>query len=453
MCDTLVAIGNTTADRAVLLAKSSNREPNEAQALTYMPRTQHEPGSKVKCTYIEVPQAPETYEVLLCRPFWMWGAEMGVNEHGVAIGNEAVFTKEPYGKAPGLIGMDLLRLALERADTARRAIETVVEFLETYGQSGNCGFRHKLYYHNSYLIADPVEAWLLETVGKHWAAKRVEGVCTISNGLTIGREWDLASQGLAEYAAAKGWCKAQDDFHLARCYSDTIMTRLDGCRSRQSRSTELLQAQQGRITVQSLMAVLRDHGAEATEDPTWNPGRGWLMDKLCVHPSLGPTRPSQAVGSMIAHLTPGGPTVWVTGTSAPCTGVFRPVYLGGAGLPDIGPVPTGTCDPNSLWWTHERLHRAVIRDYPTRLPLYRQERDALEAQFLEEAGQVRESLRGREAAERQEQLAAFSRSCFRRAAEATAIWTERVAAAPVVHHPPRLFSKAWDILDKQAALS
>jgi len=56
------------------------------------------------------------------------------------------------------------------------------------------------------------------------------------------------------------------------------------------------------------------------------------------------------------------------------------------------------------------------------------------------------------AAERQESLAAFSRACFQRAAEATTAWTERVVAAPVVHHPPRLFSKAWDILDKQAAM-
>jgi secernin len=79
MCDTLVALGNSTADGSVILAKNSDREPNEAQALTYVPRTRHAPGSTVRCTYLELPQAAETNEVLLCRPFWMWGAEMGCN--------------------------------------------------------------------------------------------------------------------------------------------------------------------------------------------------------------------------------------------------------------------------------------------------------------------------------------------------------------------------------------
>jgi dipeptidase len=101
----------------------------------------------------------------------------------VAIGNEAVFTKEPYGKQPGLIGMDFIRLALERADTARRALDVIVALLDTYGQSGDCGFHHKFYYHNSFIIADPGEAWVLETVGKFWAAERVRDVRSSSNGL------------------------------------------------------------------------------------------------------------------------------------------------------------------------------------------------------------------------------------------------------------------------------
>lgn len=450
MCDTLVAVGKATADGSVILAKNSDREPNEAHVLVHIPRAQHQPGSTVKCTYIEIPQVPETYEVLLAKPFWIWGCEMGANECGVAIGNEAVFTKEPYEKKPGLIGMDFIRLALERADTAQRALQVIIELLETYGQGGNCGFQHKTYYHNSFIIADPQEAWVLETAGKFWAAERVRDVRTISNGLTIGHEWDLASPGLVEHAIEKGWCKSGEDFHFARCYSDFLYTRLDGCRPRQRRSTALLTAQKGHITVETMMAALRDHGPRAAEDPTWNPGKGWLMDTLCVHASAGPTRPSQSTGALVAHLRPDLPTYWVTGTSGTCTGVFKPVYLGGAGLPPLGPEPTGTYDPQTLWWHHERLHRAVIRDYPTRLPLYRAERDALEAEFLREAEETYTQLRRVKNDERAANLRAFTASCFRQATEATERWIETVSAAAIVHRPPLLFSLAWNGFNKQA---
>lgn len=63
----------------------------------------------LQCTYIEVEQVSRTHAVILSRPSWLWGAEMGANEHGVCIGNEAVWTKEPVGEGEALLGMDLLR--------------------------------------------------------------------------------------------------------------------------------------------------------------------------------------------------------------------------------------------------------------------------------------------------------------------------------------------------------
>ena len=217
MCDTIVALGNVTADGVTLFGKNSDREPNEAHHVVIVPAADHAPGARVKCTYVEIPQVAHTCRVLLAKPFWIWGAEMGANERGVAIGNEAVFTKIPYGKEPGLIGMDFLRLALERAATARAALDVITNLLAQYGQSGNCGFKHASYYHNSFIIADPREAWVLETAGKHWAAERVKDVRTISNGITIGNQFDLASHDLVTYAVERGWCKGRDDFHFARC--------------------------------------------------------------------------------------------------------------------------------------------------------------------------------------------------------------------------------------------
>ena len=71
-----------------------------------------------QCTYIEIPQAEETFEVLLSKPAWLWGAEIGANAYGVAIGNEAVWNRlsDPdFDAIPRLLGMDLLRYIMNNA--------------------------------------------------------------------------------------------------------------------------------------------------------------------------------------------------------------------------------------------------------------------------------------------------------------------------------------------------
>jgi len=435
MCDTLVALGNVTADGHVLFAKNSDREPNEAQALVAFPRMQYAPGEHVQCTYIAIPQVRATHAVLLSQPFWMWGAEMGLNEHGVVIGNEAVFCKEPYGKKPALLGMDLLRLALERGATAREALDSITQLLAAHGQGGNGGLAHKLYYHNTFIIADPKAAWVLETVGKHWAAIQVRDVYTLSNGLTIGSEWDLASPRVVEHAIERGWCRSAADFHFARCYSDRIYTHFSGCRVRQPRSTALLRAQMGAITPQTMMAALRDHGPEAVQNPNWRPAPGG-MRSLCVHAGAGPMRASQSVASFVAHLDPNLITAWVTASSAPCTGIFKPVYLS-AGLPDgVGLRPGAGYDPAALWWRHECLHRAVLMDYAPRIATYRAARDQLEAEFITAA--ARHSV-----CPDVETLANSSATCFSRADAATERWLEQVQALPLTRKLPPLYRHTW----------
>ncbi|MBN2391288.1 MAG: C69 family dipeptidase [Anaerolineae bacterium] len=449
MCDTMVALGSATADGRVFFAKNSDRAPNEAQALVIVPRSTHKAGKMLRCTYGEVPQVRETYAILLSQPFWMWGCEMGINEHGVTIGNEAVFTKEPYDKKGGLLGMDLIRLALERTTTARAALDLITDLLAIYGQGRSGSSTHALYYHNSFIIADPDEAWVLETAGHYWAAVKVRDMATISNGLTVGAQWDLASPGLVEHAVEKGWCSSKADFHFARCYGDRLMSRITCCAQRQPRSLALLRAQAGRIDVATMMNILRDHGPAAQEG-AWHPAPG-NPNRVCMHAGFGPTRDSQSVASMVAHLDPALPTTWVTGTSAPCTGIFKPVWLE-AGLPDMGPPLAAQFDPATLWWRHERLHRAVLKNYEERHAVYRAERDALEAGFLAEAKQLVAQQRERPVEDRRAMLSAFSAQCFARADEATETWTARVREVPQRSRLPLLYSIAWRRTNRRAKL-
>lgn len=64
-----------------------------------------------QCTYVSIPQVRQTHAVVLSKPAWCWGAEMGANEHGLCVGNEAVWTKvmSEDDKIERLIGMDLVR--------------------------------------------------------------------------------------------------------------------------------------------------------------------------------------------------------------------------------------------------------------------------------------------------------------------------------------------------------
>jgi dipeptidase len=116
MCDTLIGTPAATARGAMLFGKNSDRERNEAQGLEMSPARLGGRGGRVRLTYVEIDEADETHACLLSRPFWMWGAEMGANAHGVVIGNEAMHSIVPAARRRALTGMDLVRLGLERGD-------------------------------------------------------------------------------------------------------------------------------------------------------------------------------------------------------------------------------------------------------------------------------------------------------------------------------------------------
>jgi secernin len=275
---------------------------------------------------------------------------------------------------------------------------------------------------------------VLETAGKQWAAVQVRDIRTISNGITIGHEWDEASADLVPYAIDRKWCKGRDDFDFARCYSDFVYTRFSACHDRQCRTTDLLAPQKGRLTPEAIMHALRDHGPHTNRK--WSPAAGLSTVTVCWHAGFGPIRGSQSVGSMVSHLASDRQTHFVTGTSAPCTSTFKPVWLD-ADLPDMGPTPTGTHDAAALFWQHEVLHRATLRDYATRSAMYQDDRDELEERFI--AGALTCADRS-----------AYAAQCFTEADQATRRWIECVRPADILTHQPVLHSLAWRKFNRQA---
>lgn len=434
MCDTFAATASATADGAVIFGKNSDREANEAQALEVHPAGTHPPGARLRCTYIEIPQVAETRAVLLCRPFWMWGAEMGANASGLVIGNEAVWTRMPLDRAGGLTGMDLLRLALERADSAEQGIAVIAALLHDFGQGGICGFRdRRMAYHNSFILADPQAAWVMETAGPYWAARQIRGSYAISNGLTLGENVDLMHGDLAGLAA-KG--KA---LHFARQFSDRFYTFFSASGRRRSHTMAQLAAVDGRLDIPAAIRLLQDHGTVA-----YRPDSHWLGDRICAHAANGLTRnATQTTGSLVAHLHPDRATIWVTGTAAPCTSIFKPVWFYGEVLPDIGPPPGEHFDAASLWWSHEQYHRGLLLDFDRRSQAGRPGRQALQDELVQAAGTLPDHS-----------TAAFSAEAFERAREWTAGQIHDLCAqtAPAVKPPGRAYRRYWEKLNRLAGM-
>jgi dipeptidase len=392
-CDSLVALANATADGSVLFAKNSDRPANECQPLVQLPRARYASGSLLRCQYIEIPQVSETARVIGSRPFWLWGFEHGVNEHGVAIGNHTVFTRDPLGKS-GLIGMDLVRLGLERAATAAQAVEVITSLVEHYGQGGSGYFDKDWPYHNSFLIVDGEEAYVLETSDRRWAVRRVETTASMSNHLSIGSNWDALSPGTIEHAIENGWWSEREDrrFDFSSAYRDTSVAPDVISSGRHKRTCELLDQAGGRITIEFLMTALRDHYDGLAHKPGRSPDDERYFS-VCMHADpVGTT-----TASIVARLPKEKDEIircWAS-LGSPCVSVFLPYYIDGE-VPEILSHGGEHANSDSPWWRFKELLTLVERNFERYGPLVRAYWDQWERDVRTKATEVEsEALRSR----------------------------------------------------------
>jgi len=373
MCDSLVARGPRTADGATLFAKNSDRRGREAQPFVQFPAAYHPRGARVRCTHVEIDQVAETYRLMGHSPDWCWGLEHGVNEHGVAIGNHATWSRESLEPEPGLIGMDLVRLGLERGRDAREALEVMASLLETHGQGGSAfGASGDDGYQNSFVIADGRSAWVLETTARGWAARAVDGA-GLTNALTLGREWQIGSRDLERRALQQGFWEQDTRLDFKAAYGleawPTFLTE-----RRLEASTRFLEGPA--LTLGAMKGWLCDHaGHELPPDallPTEDPDRY----SVCMHAD----RTSMTTASLVARLPEEvGRRPWPVWISfaTPCTGTFVPVYLDGS-IPRRFACPpepeeiAGEVAPYSAWEAMRRLQELATTDFERALPVLRE---------------------------------------------------------------------------------
>ncbi|XP_063815714.1 secernin-2 [Pseudophryne corroboree] len=367
-CDCFVSLPPASLAPVVVFAKNSDRPRMEVQEVVYYTAATHPPGSTVMCTFIEVEQAPKTLAVLLSRPAWLWGAEMGANEMGVCIGNEAVWTKEPVEEYDALLGMDLVRLALERAPTAKAAVEVIAELLSKYRQGGSCREDPQPFmYHNTFLLCDRLEAYVLETAGPYWAVERItEGARNISNQLSVGTVIWKEHPELRSHALTQGWWDGVEEFNFRAVYSlEKQPVRMEAAKARYRAGQELLQGQKGHITVESILKILRDKNS------------GICMDS-------GGFRTTSSMVSVLPRC-PHLPCIHLmTATPDPSKSVFKP-FVFGSRVTQVPRVLSPSFGDNDPVRQIPRFQAQVDR----RHELYKFHQRALEACEGNEAAQQR----------------------------------------------------------------
>lgn len=299
--------------------KNSDRKPEEPQYTLII--EERPPSSTVTISGNRMLEVPDSgYSCVISKPSWIWGAEMGINSRGVSLGNEAVFGKAPVDKK-GILGMDILRLALQNSATAEEALEFILGFLEEFGQGGNGAYKGKLYYHNSFLISDPRGAYILETAGRQWAYKRIEGFGSISNAYSIKENFDRADPAsMQRLEGGLSWKKAVEKGLF------TYFSRGNVRNSASGRILAELSKGEEPPRTADFFSLLRSHNTYSPNKPNRK-----NMESLCIHGGgllNNATTASMLVEYPLGSGYPEDPIiVWYTGTSYPCISLYKPIIL------------------------------------------------------------------------------------------------------------------------------
>ena len=370
MCDTLCVVG----DRSTLFAKNSDRPVDEVQLVASWPARRG--GGSVDTQYLTLPD-PGAAPLVGARPDWLWGFEHGVNAAGVAVGNEKLLTTRDHDAArPGLIGMDLVRLCLERATTADRALEVLAELLAAHGQGGIADRSSGAAYYSAFLIADRRAGWVVETAGRSWWAAPVGRAAAISNRISLTA--DRVTRRSPDL----------DEGFDPQSFIDpaAVLARAD---RRLACTIPSLPSLAG---PQDAVAVLRHHGTRpwgrpgtievepppADFDPVTAEGM-----TVCMH-LRGETTTTSAMVVDLPH-DPDRPTrAWVAPHS-PCVSVFVPVFPP-AGLPDL-------LASEGWWHRFEALRLRVESDGAALAPI-RALTGPLEGELWADADEAAEAGRG-----------------------------------------------------------
>ena len=353
-CDTVVALPNSTSNNITIFGKNSDRPKLECQPLVQIPRIKNK-SKYTQCQFVKIPSTEISYAHIGSKPFWCWGYEHGFNEYQVVIGNEGLGTHIPSSSSPKLIGMEIVRLALERSKNAKEAVKVITDLISTFGQGVFENDQNIRTYDNGYLIADPREAYIIETAGHEWAVKKVEDTEGISNIHSIETNWDKISDTAINTAKSLKLNIDSSKLNFAKTFCD-YDSRYDGRGEfRRLRSCTYLQNLKGDITLKEIIFILKDHADGEKENIAQN-----FLDTrtICTH-YPDPDSDGNTAASLVSELHSDNTQLNIHWTSmySPCLGIFLPMFIEGE-IPKVLSIGNQNYNHKSPWWAFRSLEES-----------------------------------------------------------------------------------------------
>ena len=381
-CTTIIVGKKATADESVIMAHNEDYGDNDCMHLAYHPPETHVSGEVIQFAFVTVPQVPHTYaytavEMYSGKRLGMPPATFldGMNEHGLSLASNCIDCREsskPFNR--GLGWPEIGQLALQRCKTAHEAVELCGRLIDQYTFNG---FENTECKNLAFLMADPDEGWILEATRRHWVAKKCpeKSVIVYANQPQINTEYELASTDLVSYAVAHRWHDPHSgrQFSFKEAYGKGLNKPFNTMR--EGRAQELLRAKMGSVTIQDVMAVLRDH----YEGKTYHriPHRK-TPRSICA---------SATQSSQIYHLRGDKPrelgcVMWSLGSS-PCSGVYTPIWAGyQGGTPAEWLRGSDSFSSDSAWWAFESIQRILAPSGNTKKAYWDQEWPTLRERWL-----------------------------------------------------------------------
>ena len=273
VCDTLAVVG---AD-GLLFGKNSDRPPDEPQVVErFAPRPA---GGTVRTQYLELPD-PGAARVRRLPARRGCGASSTASTSTASRSATRSSTRpgDPKERPPALLGMDLVRLGLERgrsADARGRGHDRPDRDARA-GRLGRARTRTRRTTRRS-SSPTPTGGWIVETCDRTWAARPIGAGASVSNRISLGTDWTRASADVAAGHRLPGVPAPRDPHHDRR--------------PPPRRHRALRRPRRGGAVADAVMAALRDHGTgpwggpglHAAVPPPAEPGPDHRGVTVCMH--------------------------------------------------------------------------------------------------------------------------------------------------------------------------